>query len=361
MTKTIRKAFLMLTIVAFFGVLGVNKQNVNAQTPDQASALPITGQWGDRIHFDRPDNETRWYKFTVASDGILTMNMLTYSSEAVNYELYNEELTSVYEIDDNELQLGSETSPKAAKCDVALVRGTYYLKFKLTSGGDFATSDIKMKSSFKKINTNSGNAGSFDSPKDLKIGQKIVGIVSKVNKQNWFRFTVKKKTILQFKAKTFCKEFFTYDFKNADGQDVYNGSNELQNASESSPSSAIQYYTFEKGTYYLVFNDYNNGSGGNGGRYELSLNNLKKTKITKAKKTRKNKAVLHWSKVEGAYGYEVRYGTSKNKLKKLTTDKPYATLTKIMKKKKYFVKVRAYRSFSDDGDYYTGWTTYKKF
>lgn len=119
---------------------------------------------GNRIHFDRPDNETQWYKFTLASDGILTMNMLTYSSDAVNYVLYNEELTSDYEIDDNELQLGSETSPK-----------------------------------------------------DLKIGQKIVGIVSKVNKQNWFRFTVKKKTILQFKAKTFCKEFFTYDFKNADG------------------------------------------------------------------------------------------------------------------------------------------------
>jgi hypothetical protein len=46
LTKTIRKAFLMLTIVAFFGVLGINKQNVNAQTPYQASTLPITGQWG---------------------------------------------------------------------------------------------------------------------------------------------------------------------------------------------------------------------------------------------------------------------------------------------------------------------------
>ena len=93
----------MLTIVAFFGVLGINKQNVNAQTPDQASTLPIIGQWGNRIHFDCPDNETRWYKFTLVSDGILTMNMLTYSSDAVNYVLYNEELTSDYEIDDNEL------------------------------------------------------------------------------------------------------------------------------------------------------------------------------------------------------------------------------------------------------------------
>lgn len=361
MMKVIRKIVVMFTMVALLGVIGTNKQNAKAQTPDQASVLPITGQWGDRINFDRPDNETRWYKFTVASDGILTMNMLAYSKEAVSYTLYNEDLTSTYDIGDNGLQLGSESSPAAVKWDVGLIKGTYYLKFLLSSGGDSATASIKMKNSFKKINTNNGKAKSFDSPQNLIIGEKIVGVVSQVNRYDWFRFTVKKKTILQFKAKSYCKEYFTYDFKDADGKDVYNGGNELCNATESSPSSAIQYYTFEKGTYYLLFSDYNDGGGGKGGKYEISLNNLSKTKITKVRKTRKNKVALHWRKVEGAYGYEVRYGTSKNKLKKIYTDNPYITLTKSMGKKKYYVKVRAYRGYSDRGNYYTGWSAYKRF
>lgn len=68
-----------------------------------------------------------------------------------------------------------------------------------------------------------------------------------------------------------------------------------------------------------------------------------KTKITKAKRKGKN-LTLQWKKVKGATGYEIKYSTSSNfkKAKTKTTKKCKFTL-KLPNKKKWYVRIRAYK------------------
>lgn len=82
--------------------------------------------------------------------------------------------------------------------------------------------------------------------------------------------------------------------------------------------------------------------------------------IRSLKNKKGKKAVLKWKKVSGAKGYQVAYGTNK-KLKKATkkiTKKTGITLKKL-KKKKYYVKVRAY-SIKNGKKVYGKWSKTKK-
>ena len=58
---------------------------------------------------------------------------------------------------------------------------------------------------------------------------------------------------------------------------------------------------------------------------------------------KKKKIKITLKKVKGATGYEIMYATNKKfkKAKKITVKKPKATLKKLKKKKKYFIKARA--------------------
>ncbi len=85
----------------------------------------------------------------------------------------------------------------------------------------------------------------------------------------------------------------------------------------------------------------------------------KLAKVVKVKvKSRKKKLNISWKKVKGATGYEVLYATNnkftKNK-KKVSVKKNKVTLKKLKARKKYFVKVRAYKKVSGD-KYYGKWS-----
>lgn len=80
-------------------------------------------------------------------------------------------------------------------------------------------------------------------------------------------------------------------------------------------------------------------------------NNTKKIKVKKAKitslKVSRKKIKVKIKKVSGAKGYQIKYSTKKSFKKKytktITVRKPKATLKKLKKGKKYYVKVRAYK------------------
>ena len=68
-------------------------------------------------------------------------------------------------------------------------------------------------------------------------------------------------------------------------------------------------------------------------------------KVTiKSAKAKGKKAVIKWAKVKGAAGYQVSYSTSKKfkNSKKVSTKKTSVTIKKL-KKKKYYIRVRAYK------------------
>ncbi len=81
---------------------------------------------------------------------------------------------------------------------------------------------------------------------------------------------------------------------------------------------------------------------------------VKSIKLT----TKKKKMNVSWKKVSGATGYEVMYATNnkftKNK-KTVTVKKNKVTLKRLKSKKKYFVKVRAYK-LANGNKYFGKWS-----
>lgn len=117
-------------------------------------------------------------------------------------------------------------------------------------------------------------------------------------------------------------------------------------------------YTFKKlkkGTTYKVkVFAYKNVNGGKALSVEKVLSastKVAKVTLSSVKSTKTKQAAVAWKTVSGANGYEVTYSTSKKFTKKTTktvtvkkqkTKK--TTLKKLKKGKKYFVKVRAYKT-----------------
>lgn len=75
---------------------------------------------------------------------------------------------------------------------------------------------------------------------------------------------------------------------------------------------------------------------------------VSKAKVKYAKNKKGKKISLKWAKISKVTGYNVRYAPTKKKLKKakvknIKTNTPKYTIKKL-KKKKYYVQVRAYRT-----------------
>lgn len=108
----------------------------------------------------------------------------------------------------------------------------------------------------------------------------------------------------------------------------------------------------------------NNNSKGNNTNINNNIKiDVKKVTIKKASRTKNNRKIkLKLKKVAGVTGYEIRYSTSKKFGKKGTktikVKKAAKTLGKL-KKKTYYVKVRAYKVV-DGKTYISDWSSVKK-
>lgn len=90
---------------------------------------------------------------------------------------------------------------------------------------------------------------------------------------------------------------------------------------------------------------------------------LKKAKFKLVKKAGKKALKLKWKKIKGADGYEVRYAFNKKftKGKKIKVTKDTSVkLTRLKKKKTYFVSVRAYKVSANGEKTYGEWSKVKK-
>ena len=84
----------------------------------------------------------------------------------------------------------------------------------------------------------------------------------------------------------------------------------------------------------------------NFGIVNMKITTLKKTSISKLTNVKGKKAKVSYKKVANAKGYEVQYSTSKKFSQNVKTKnagaKTSITLSKLTKKKTYYVRVRAY-------------------
>lgn len=95
---------------------------------------------------------------------------------------------------------------------------------------------------------------------------------------------------------------------------------------------------------------------------KLQVVNQKPT-VTKAKSTKKKVLTTAWKRNKSATGYQVQYSTSKNfkTVKSITVKsnkKTSCKITKLKSKKKYYVRVRAYKT-ANKSTVYSTWSTVK--
>lgn len=101
-----------------------------------------------------------------------------------------------------------------------------------------------------------------------------------------------------------------------------------------------------------------------GGNVETKKVTVKKATIKKAKSTKKKTITVQWKKLSGITGYQVQLGTNKKitKGKKTYTVKKAKTTKKTIKKlkskKKYYVRVRAYKT-QNSKKHYGKWSKIK--
>ncbi|MCR5623631.1 MAG: calcineurin-like phosphoesterase, partial [Lachnospiraceae bacterium] len=88
---------------------------------------------------------------------------------------------------------------------------------------------------------------------------------------------------------------------------------------------------------------------------------LDKVAIKSAKHNAKKTVLVKWAKVDGAEGYQVQYSLKKNfkGMKSKTTTAAKLKIKKLKKNKKYFIRVRAYKTV-DGKKVYGAWSAVKK-
>ena len=135
------------------------------------------------------------------------------------------------------------------------------------------------------------------------------------------------------------------------------------------PKAGVKYYYYvvavKNGTAYKVKDSGNSIKRGNSAAAAATVTNVTvaKTKITSGK-ARKGKVTLKWKKVAGAAGYEVYRSTKKGsgytKLATITKGSTVKLTDKTVKAgKKYYYKVRAYKTNEAGVDVYAAYSAVK--
>ena len=167
-----------------------------------------------------------------------------------------------------------------------------------------------------------------------------------------------------------CNSVDCYIYNISDLDNPIIGSNDWTTTEDGYSSGRDMYYRTKQtsitaGTYYLVFSYYDSPQRYTG-TYDFSVNyqpSFGNTYITKIK-AKNNAFKLEWAKAGSVTGYQIKYSLKKN-MKNSTTitvanaRKNKYTIKKLKNKKKYYVKVRSYKSVVVEGiekTYYGSWS-----
>ena len=318
------------------------------------------------------------YKFDINSSGRIQIDAIAQIS-CVTYRIYDyvgNEVWCQWWIESN-----GTTGQSLISDSVDLLKGTYYFCVEQCDGGtgifNFILSFTSANESF--VETENGTNNSLSTANNITLNTNYNGQIAKNDSVDFYKFTINSSGRLYINA--IAKIYrITYRIYNSVGDEVWCkwwiGANGTTNQSIISDSVDLL-----KGTYYFCVEQCDGGTG----NYTFSISD-KKPSLPKAaasntsikrssngksstaskkpvkvnrvavKKSLKRTVKISWAKVSGAKGYQVKWATNKNfkKAKYKFTSKRKITLKKL-KKKKYFVKVRAYKTINGN-TYYGKWS-----
>ena len=366
-------------------VTGMPCKEAKAAGYESAVQLQTDGEWYGDYWVTQTETDN-WHKIIVPFDGKLTIKLMCYL-DRMTFEFYNEDISTKFT--DESYFYGTETSPTTETYKYVLSAGTYYVhaanyypEYEQYSGR------YKIQASFKEFGTTNKGADSYDSPLQLPAGREMVGAMTETDGVDWYRLSVPKDGRYTVKLAAYL-ESISYEFYNADlsqrltDESYYYGK-------EDSPVTKVYNYTLSAGTYYIKFE-----KGSYTGKYTVSWEALnaancsheytstyveptylkkgytlyeckicgatyKDNYVAKKKLTQgyissysyaKGKTIhLRWSTVGDASGYQIRWSRKKSmksgvKTKKIKVQsKSECSITKLAKKKNYYVQLRPYKN-----------------
>lgn len=313
--------------------------------------LGFSGQWMRGEDIDSTGyNE---YKFTVLQSGLLKLNIIR----------YEQQYTDITDADYNHLISISNAScsrfnPSSAELEEYFDPGTYYIKIQTTDG--CACEDLyDIKASFTPINCFEKEPNkAYTAANPVKINKLYTGIIAVGDEADWFKITVES-GIYTLRMQTYGSIYYNLwdnDLVNDISHNVWEsgGNNDM-------PGIINEDLTLKSGTYYLRVVSVNKSA-----KYVMSLSNKKvsipQIKMIKNLKGKRMKVFLS-RMLNDVSGYQIRYAIKKDMVNAKYTKKidKYKTSKNIggLKKKTYFVQVRAYVE-SNGYQTYSKWSKIKK-
>lgn len=285
----------------------------------------------------------RYYKFALKQASKLDLGIEKSNTRDMTIKFYDASQTQIY----SHTFWQNSFSPY----EIYLTGGDYYMMLECYNNTTFSFV-VNMDSvgeSFTETQDSNNDMASDASSISLK--QKYKGVLAQNDDIDYYRFQVPAAGKLTFNMTNSVSDTVRYGFYDQSLNMAYTNA-------VGSGSKVTQPVSVKKGTYYLAIakEDVNKGVGS----YTFSIDYTKKISVAPELKSVKNSSnggmTVKWGSVTGASGYELWYskksnfksGVVKNELDSATTS---ATYYGLAKKKKYYVKVRAYEEINGVKEY----------
>lgn len=287
----------------------------------------------------------RYYKFSLEQAGKVD---LAFDVSASAY--FGSMIIKIY--DNSQTEIYSATKYESFSLnDIYLTGGNYYLmaEFPRSTAFSFIANMDSMGESFMETQDFNNDISSYASCISLK--KKYKGILAQNDDIDYYKFQIPSAGKITFNMTNSVSNTIRYDFYDQSLNLAYTNSVD-------SSYKTTQLVSLKKGTYYLAIAKENVNSGV--GSYTFSIDYIKKISAAPKLKSVKNSSdgsiTVKWDSVPGANGYELWYsvksnfksGVVKSELDSSVTSTSYYGLSK---KKKYYVKIRAYEEINGVKEY----------
>ena len=387
---------ILAACMVFFG------KPVKANSYSDATLLPMDGQWVNNNVTPRSGGSTKdglWFRIEVPSDGLLSIKTQVFSdSGALGIAMYSEDTTKNYNISGGPIFHNTATSPSAEEQKIAVSKGSYYLRY-YEWLLDSPEINFNTCLTFSSYGTNDADAVSYQSPQTYYFGQNIIGAVTQMKEEDWFKFHVEGEKNFQMLVSSYMSDPFSYTLYNSDLTNTIKSDTMYGNAD--TPTAKMVEFKLGTGDYYLKFRNSSGGSAPVLGKYTFILNDVTPAptptptpsvtpvapsvpstpsftdttvkevsafkaaarKIKVKVSPRKKKAKVSWKKINSASGYQIRYSKKKSMKGSKTVrvagaSKKSKVIKKLATKKKYYFQVRAYKVINGQ-TYYGTWSSKK--
>ena len=351
---------LVAVCIFIFGNVFSGISSVNATTvlTNPNETLEYGKTYSGRIE-GREEEQNNYYRynFKLTSTGTIKINLDNQYADENGIILITLYDTTLTRLSVKDLKYG------ANEVSYVLMPGDYYFVLENKEIGYFGNFSFKAEyidNQEKSMETyEKRNDTKYESTK-VKVGKPFNGAIALKDELDVYKFTLKKDGYLTYKINSNDLKGYTLKLENVNG-DV--------NITKSNLKIGEHKYTYyvPQGTYYLTVDSFVCY-----GTYTIStaLNDLPIVKLKKINKVKKAQFRVNWAKNKFASGYQVQVSTDENfkKGKKTITfngrNKKYGVVNskngKLQRKKKYYVRVRAFAKVSGGKMKYSAWSNAKK-